>query len=88
MFRRKSKELQKLVDSSRKALKEAESKIQNKNRLIADMEEQAEVLYKEKKELQEVINRIDKLVNFNKYNNEKAVLNKIKELVRDYQSIN
>lgn len=84
MFRRKNKELQALVNSSRKALERAESKIQNRNRLISDMEEQAEVLYKEKKELEQFIERIDKLVNSNKYNNEKAILSKIKELISDF----
>lgn len=36
----------------------------------------------------ELIKRITDLANANKYNNEKAVLDKIKELVSDYQSIN
>lgn len=36
----------------------------------------------------DLINRVNDLINSNKYNNEKAVLNKIKELVSDYQSIN
>ena len=59
------------------------------------MEEQAKALYEENKDLRfeneeqlDLIKRIDKRVNSNKYNNEKAILDKIKELVRDYQSIN
>lgn len=36
----------------------------------------------------ELINRISSLINSNKYNNEKAVLSKIKELISDYQSQN
>lgn len=36
----------------------------------------------------EFLNRITDLITSNKYNNEKAVLNKIKELVSDYQSLN
>lgn len=94
MFRR-TKELQSLVEATRKALKEAEDKVENKNILIKDMEEQAKALYEENKDLrfeneeqQDLIKRIDKLVNSSKYNNEKAILNKIKELVSDYQSIN
>lgn len=94
MFKR-TKELQSLLNASRKALKEAEDKIENRNMLIKDMEEQAKALYEENKDLRfeneeqlDLIKRIDKLVNSNKYNNEKAVLDKIKELVRDYQSIN
>ena len=42
----------------------------------------------ENKEQLDLIKRIDESVNSNKYNNEKAILDKIKELVRDYQSIN
>ena len=94
MFKR-TKELQTLLNSSRKALKEAEDKMENRNILIKDMEEQAKALYEENKDLRfeneeqlDLIKRIDESVNSNKYNNEKAVLNKIKELVRDYQSIN
>lgn len=88
MIFRKIKEMQGLIDSSRRNLKSAERK-------IADMEKQAEALYQENKdlrfeneELKELIKRIEKLISSNKYNNEKAVLDKIKELVRDYQSIN
>ena len=94
MFKR-TKELQTLLNASRKVLKEAEDKIENRNILIKDMEEQAKALYEENKDLRfeneeqlDLIKRIDESVNSNKYNNEKAVLNKIKELVRDYQSIN
>lgn len=94
MFKR-TKELQTLLNASRKALKEAESKVENRNILIKDMEEQAKALYEENKDLRfeneeqlDLIKRIDRLVNSNKYNNEKAILGTIKELVRDYQSIN
>lgn len=94
MFKR-TKELQTLLNASRKVLKEAEDKIENRNILIKDMEEQAKALYEENKDLRfeneeqlDLIKRIDKRVNSNKYNNEKAILDKIKELVRDYQSIN
>lgn len=94
MFR-KNKELQSLVDASRTNLNKAERKIEDRNILIADMERQAEVLYKENKELgnklsvaEEIISKIIKLANVNKYNNEKVFLNKIKELVHDYQSTN
>ncbi len=94
MFKR-TKELQSLLDASRKALKEAEDKVENRNILIKDMEEQAKALYEENKDLrfeneeqQDLIKRIDKLVNSNKYNNEKAIIDKIKELVSDCKSIN
>lgn len=69
--------------------------IHNRDILIKDMEEQAKVLHEENKDLRfeneeqrDLISRIERLVNSNKYNNEKAVLSKIKELVSDYQSIN
>ena len=47
MFNRKTKELQSLVDSSRKSLKEAESRIKNKNIVIADLQNKNEELTKE-----------------------------------------
>ena len=95
MFFRKIKELQGLVNSSRKSLERAEIKIKSRNILIGDMEKQAQSLYEENKEIryaleesEELIKRIERLISSNKYNNEKAVLDKIKELVSDYQSIN
>ena len=101
MFK-KVKELQSLVNASRKNLKEAESRIKNRNMLIADLQNKNNELTKENiavheenKELRfeneeqaDLIKRISNLVSLNKYNNEKVFLNKIKELVSDYQSIN
>lgn len=76
-------------------IKNQEAMIHNRDVLIGDMEKQAKALYEENKELRfeleennVLINRLEKLVSSNKYNNEKAVLNKIKELVSDYQSLN
>ncbi len=89
MFNRKNKELQALVNSSRKALKEAESKIQNRNMFITDKEKQVEILKQtnrnlklklEEKEI--LISRIKMLATSNKYGNEKLILDKIIELVR------
>ena len=69
--------------------------IRNRDILIGDMEKQAQALYEENKDIrfvleesEELIKRIERLISSNKYNNEKAVLDKIKELVSDYQSIN
>jgi hypothetical protein len=69
--------------------------ISNRDILIRDMERQAQALYEENKKIrfeleesEELIKRIERLISSNKYNNEKAVLDKIKELVSDYQSIN
>lgn len=101
MFK-KVKELQSLVNASRKNLKDAESRIKNRNMLIADLQNKNNELTKENiavheenKELRfeneeqaDLIKRISNLVSLNKYNNEKVFLNKIKELVSDYQSIN
>ena len=76
-------------------IKNQEAMIHNRDILIGDMEKQAKALYEENKDLRfeleennELIKRIEKLVSSNKYNNEKAVLNKIKELVSEHQSIN
>lgn len=101
MFK-KVKELQSLVNASRKNLKEAESRIKNRNMLIADLQNKNNELTKENiavheenkelrfenKEQADLIKRISNLVSLNKYNNEKVFLNKIKELVSDYQSLN
>ena len=46
MFR-KTKELQSLVDASRKALKDAERKIEDRNILIADLQKQNKELTNE-----------------------------------------
>ena len=69
--------------------------IKNRDILIGDMEKQAEVLHNENKALrfeleekEELIKRIERLVSSNMYNNEKAILNKIKELVSDFDSQN
>ena len=101
MFR-KTKELQSLVNASRNVLKEAESKIENRNILIADLQNKNEELAKENlavheenkdlrfenEEQKELIDRITRVATANTYNNEKVILSKIKELVNDHQSIN
>ena len=83
-----------LTKKDRKILNQ-KSMIDNRDILIRDMEAQAKVLYEENKNLRfeleeskELVKKIDRLVSSNKYNNEKTCLNKIKELVRDYQSKN
>lgn len=76
--------------------------IQNRDILIKDLmkiktelKEENLAVHNENKELRfeneeqkELIKRISKLANCNKYNNEKAILDKIEELVNDYQSNN
>ena len=43
-------------------------------------------LRQEKEEMETILNNILKLTTINTYNNEKAILRKVKELVSDYQS--
>lgn len=76
--------------------------IQNRDILIKDLmkiktelKEENLAVYNENKDLRfeneeqkELIDRIKSLVSCNKYNNEKAILDKMKELVEDYQSNN
>lgn len=101
MFR-KTKELQSLVNASRKNLKDAERKVEDRNILIADLQKQNKELtnenlavHEENKDLrfendeqEELIDRIKRIATSNAYNNEKAILSKIKELISDYQSQN
>lgn len=91
MFTRKDRKIRNL-----------EAMIENRNTLIADLQDKIEMqkkenlaLYDENKDLRfeneeqkDFIDRLDRLINSNKYNNEKSILNKTKELVHDYQSIN
>ena len=81
--------------SKKKELEKAERKIEDYNILLATMEQQAKTQYEEKKQLEKeianqknLIIKIKWLLKVNKYNNEKAILGKIKELVTDYQSNN
>ena len=67
----------------------------NRNKVIYKLLDQKNILSRENnilqnknKKQQELIIRITNLLEANKYNNEKATLNKIKELVHDYQSTN
>ena len=101
MFR-KTKELQSLVNASRKSLKDAERKVEDRNILIADLQKKNEELsneniavYEENKDLRfeneeqrELIDRIKRIATSNAYNNEKAILGKIKELISDSESEN
>ena len=101
MFR-KTKELQSLVNASRKNLKNAERKIEDRNILIADLQSKNEELtnenlavHEENKDLrfendeqEELIDRIKRIATSNAYNNEKAILCKIKELISDAENQN
>lgn len=101
MFR-KTKELQSLVNASKKNLKDAERKVENRNILIADLQkkngelsneniavhEENKDLRFENEEQRELIDRIKRIATSNAYNNEKAILGKIKELISDSESQN
>lgn len=50
--------------------------------------EEIKILREESNEATDLINNINNLANGNKYNSEKIILSKIKELVTDYQSNN
>lgn len=83
-------------------IKNQEAKIENRNILIADLQKKNEELsneniavYKENKDLRfeneeqrELIDRIKRIATSNAYNNEKAILGKIKELISDSESQN
>ena len=87
MFR-KTKELQSLVNASRKNLKDAERKVEDRNILIADLQKKNKELRFENEEQKELIDRIKRIATSNAYNNEKAILSKIKELISDSESEN
>ena len=87
MFR-KTKELQSLVNASRKNLKDAERKVEDRNILIADLQKKNKELRFENEEQRELIDRIKRIATSNAYNNEKAILSKIKELISDSESEN
>ena len=86
MFKRKEK--QSLIEASRKALKNAEKEVKELTKENKALYEENKELRFENEEQSDLIKRIEKLATSNTYNNEKAVLNKIKELISDYQSQN
>lgn len=83
-------------------IKNQETKIENRNILIADLQKKNEELsneniavYEENKDLRfeneeqrELIDRIKRIATSNAYNNEKAILGKIKELISDAENQN
>ena len=93
-----------MIIKTRKDRKIANQKamIKNRDKLIGDLmkakaalKEENLAVHNENKDLRfeneeqkEFINRISKIATANSYNNEKVILNKIKELVNDYQSNN
>lgn len=91
----KRKYLEKAIEIKTSEISKLENELENARHnneiLIKEnltIKEENKDLKFENEEQLDLIKRIDKLVDSNKYNNEKAVLGTIKELVRDYQSIN
>lgn len=80
MFKRR-KEMQSLINLSRKSLADAEAKIEERNKLIKTTRE-------ENRELKELVKEIKRLATSNRYGRPDVILNKVKELVHDYQSRN
>jgi hypothetical protein len=80
MFRTK-KEMQGLINSSRKSLANAEMMIAERNKFLK------EIVVKDRKG-KELIRKIKYLTECNNYSRPDIILNKIKELIRDYQSEN
>lgn len=81
------------VELARK-VKELDDKLESRNILIADMEEQAEVLHDENKdlrfeneELRDIIKEIDNLSKTQQYGSVKNLQNKIKSILMTAKSI-
>ena len=93
MFKRKEK--QSLLEARTKALKNAEREVKEltgenkelKQIRLQEVRNNTKILEQSNKKT-ELIKRITDLVNGNKYNNEKAVLKTIKELISDFDSQN
>lgn len=93
MFKTRKK-MQTLIDASRKSLANAEDEITQREKLIEMQRNEIHEWQKENKELRfdneelsELVRIIKNLAESNSYNNEKNILNKIKELVNDFDSI-
>ena len=78
---KRRKEMQSLINSSRKSLANAEIQIAERNKLI-------EITVEENRELKELVKEIKRLATSNRYGRPDVILNKVKELVHDYQSRN
>ncbi len=77
----------------REIIETKSKQISSRDKLIQEYRDEHKALYNENKELRfdneelsELVQRIKKLAESNNYNNEKNILNKIKELVSDFDS--
>ncbi len=87
MFKRR-KELQSLVNSSRKSLAEAEEKVCKISEELKIARHNNVILIGKNRKQNKLIKGIIKLATSNTCDNEKVILDKIRDLVRDYQSNN
>lgn len=92
MFERK-RHLREVIETKSKQIANRDKLIDGQRTEIHQYQEENKTLYNENKELRfdneersELIKRIKNLVESNSYNNEKSILNKIKELVKDFDS--
>ena len=76
------------IDKLNKRNVELARQVRDLNKENLAVHEENKDLRFENEEQKELIDRIKSLVSCNKYNNEKAILDKMKELVEDYQSNN
>lgn len=89
------KEIKSLIKVRNKSLINAENKVKEitkenrelKQKVFMEERNNTKILEQSNKKT-ELITRITDLVDGNKYNNEKAILNIIKELISDYHSQN
>lgn len=81
MFR-KRKELQRLIDTSRKSLAEAEGKLEKLSDELKIARYNNGILLNKNRKQNKTINEIYNLASGNTYGNDKAILNKIIELAR------
>lgn len=87
MFR-KRKELQRLIDTSRKSLAEAEGKLEKLSDELKIARHNNVILIDKNRKQNKLIEEVSKWATSNTYDNEKVILDKIRDLVRDYQSNN
>lgn len=92
MIERK-KHLREIIETKSMQIRARESLIEDQRKEIHQWQKENEVLHQENKELRfdneeisELVKRIKNLAESNSYNNEKSILNKIKELVKDFEA--
>ena len=82
MFERK-RHLKEVIETKSKQIANRDKLIDGQRAEIHQWQEENKALYEE---LSELVKRIKNLAESNSYNNEKSILNKIKELVKDFEA--